>query len=425
MKLNIRFTFIVILTFCGIAYLLDFYRKPLEVPKTEPLFKPISDKPVDCDIVYPKSSEVVAAPIPSPPLSTASPNIVDPDLAECGQFLDSIINESDMPSSLKNPLTALLDLSVLLGPDKVFSYYHPLLVKTKEEIEQKLKKSHCYDPSPSNRVALLVITNGVVPNIQEWIVTYLLNGIIKIIIFDDSKSGTFLQTRFHAALQPFVDGNYVEIKPVHHLNNYPTWNEKQMQLYDSFITSSRRKEYHWLGLVDTDEYLIPRTDQCFPKYLSNYTEFEGLGIAWKFFPPINIFRHNISLTHFEQFKIWEDRIGYMKLFLKTANLAGGGIHHGTFSKPNATVVDYKKKEYQNRGDNESEMDNAFELRHYYMGDLSFSMLDKICGAGRQRTQYRTSRAAMLLNIFKYDTKPYESRYDFDNEVRYFLYEKPE
>jgi hypothetical protein len=111
----------------------------------------------------------------------------------------------------------------------------------------------------------------------------------------------------------------------------------------------------------------------------------------------------------------------MKLFLKTKHLTGGGIHHGTFSIPNATVVDYKKKEYRNLGDNESEKGNFFEFRHYYMGDLLFSMLDKICGSGWQRTQYRKDRASMLINALVYDTSPYDSHYEFDDEVRRFLY----
>ncbi len=73
------------------------------------------------------------------------------------------------------------------------SQLNPLIV-SKPELSNV--RSIC----PSENIALVLLTNGISNNVQEWLVHHLLMGVRKIIIFDDSVPASIEQALFHKAI---------------------------------------------------------------------------------------------------------------------------------------------------------------------------------------------------------------------------------
>ena len=306
-----------------------------------------------------------------------------------------------------------------------FEKYSPVIFESgKQILENALSRSRCAantrgsvsPSSPLPKVGMALMTNGLIPNIQEWLLYYLLIGFEKIIIFDDTKPGSEVHKKFMAALQPFLDTGRVEINqfglaagsfPQGEFNNRVLNHYKENKMLD------------WIAYFDMDELFLLKDPKsfssrlfslifgfrmsttsdiaCIDEFLTNYENYGGVGFRWKMVSPHSVGLHDPTRTYFDQYKlsVFEYENGWgKKVIVQVKYTTELEIHHASTSNFKLIV----SPEYQPLLHHGGIFDSFFtEHRHYGQGDLTHAILNKACGASRGRSAFQHSRVAQLLS----------------------------
>ncbi len=234
----------------------------------------------------------------------------------------------------------------------------------------------------------------------EWVVVYLQMGVSKIVIYDDSYSGTIMQKRFHEALKPFQDAGYVDLLPID-----PSLLEKSgiigRQAYLQLTYAQNHSEdLDWIAYFDQDEFLYIRDHQCLNDVLSDYAEFGGIALPWR----NHIFRgvsvHNVRKLHSEQYFYSSPRASMVKSIVQPKYVAAMHVHYADYTEGKKSV-NWKKEDNFGSVYKEEffELDPPplFQLKHYYIGDARFSIFEKSCGQGLERAALSGQRFNMVVN----------------------------
>jgi hypothetical protein len=343
--------------------------------------------------------------------------------------LDKVREEVEKSSSISRIGKAFLDMwihqtkkSMLEYDQNPFESYSPVIFKSGEQVwENGLSKSRCRangSPSATSltlpKVGLAVLTNGVVPNIQEWILYHLLIGFQKIIVFDDTEPESVLHKKLLATLQPFIDTGRVEMNQFGlAAASFPQgqFNNKVLEKYQE------SKELDWIAYFDMDEFLLLKDPKswssrffsflfgftmsnesglsCVDEFLVNYQNYGGVGVRWKMVSPHSVGLHDPNQTYTDQFKysVYEPSNSRgKKVIIQVQHTTQMDVHHAKTTKP---IV---SPEYQTLGHNGGLFESFFaELRHFGQGDLTYAILNKACGASNERSMFQTRRIAQLLS----------------------------
>ncbi|HEX7557174.1 MAG TPA: glycosyltransferase family 92 protein [Leptolinea sp.] len=106
--------------------------------------------------------------------------------------------------------------------------------------------------------------------LKEWLDFHILLGVEHFWIYDNDSEIPLEQT-----IQPYIQKGWVTI-------NHIQGKGMQLYAYDHCIQTYGTLT-RWIGFIDTDEFIIPRTGENLPNFLANYEKFGGLALSSLFF----------------------------------------------------------------------------------------------------------------------------------------------
>lgn len=101
--------------------------------------------------------------------------------------------------------------------------------------------------------------------LEEWVRYHRLIGVERFYIYDNDS-----QLSPDDDLRPFVEEGLVHLLPIH-------GKAQQMAAYDHCLREFGQQS-RWIGFVDTDEFILPKTATDLRTFLQNYEDFGGLAI---------------------------------------------------------------------------------------------------------------------------------------------------
>jgi hypothetical protein len=106
--------------------------------------------------------------------------------------------------------------------------------------------------------------------LKEWLDYHILLGVEHFWIYDNDSAIPLAQS-----IQSYIHKGWVTVNSIH---------GKGMQLYayDHCIQTYGHLS-KWIGFIDTDEFVIPKTAENLPDFLKSYEQFGGLAISSLFF----------------------------------------------------------------------------------------------------------------------------------------------
>jgi hypothetical protein len=112
------------------------------------------------------------------------------------------------------------------------------------------------------KVALVCIAKNEDPYIEEWVSYHLKLGFDHVFIYENNWRCSFSHPKLTKI--PF-DGDVMQVKS-----------------YNNFI-KHRSNEYDWAAFFDVDEFLVLKKHQDLKSFISDYTDFNGIGVNWCYF----------------------------------------------------------------------------------------------------------------------------------------------
>lgn len=189
------------------------------------------------------------------------------------------------------------------------------------------------------KVALVCIAKNEDNYIEEWISYHLKLGFDHIFIYENNWSCN-LKNEFITKI-PFNGST------------------KQLQAYNNFI-QKYSDEYQWAAFFDVDEFLILKKNKNIKDFISNYDEYNGIGINWCLFGSNGLDKINGNYNVISRFTKREEKINvHIKTILKLNKNVVMMVHN-----PNIPIVDPNKNKivgpFNSNGDYE-----IAQLNHYF------------------------------------------------------------
>ncbi|KAI9098352.1 hypothetical protein DFS34DRAFT_110656 [Phlyctochytrium arcticum] len=292
----------------------------------------------------------------------------------------------------------------------------PLWLKSAAQVKQRLNNlQQCWDREPAMvgesqetvselpSLAICTVQHSSGPFIQEWIAHHLLMGARKVIIYDNSPPSSASSQHFQLAVRPFVDAGYAEIVKWY----FPKGDAYRQTGAINDCIKKNRNSYDWIGVFDTDEYPVinPPQSICLTHFLADrMLEKQGsLAIRWRGFSPLGVFQHDHTKLFLEQYRQevnYTGEFGYVKHIVNTQRVID-------FTDPHLPRFrrGYLPQDSHGRVVTKSVSDDVpaddfehIELRHYWARDLRSGVMDKVCGATKERASYMERRAEILMNL---------------------------
>lgn len=307
------------------------------------------------------------------------------------QIKEATVNDHYLNEITKSLLLLSLDKLTYERRNAWLTTLNPVVVKKPQLLNIR-------NVCAAGSIALVLIGNGISNNVQEWLLYHLLIGVRTIIIFDDSLPESVEQESLHRAIAPFLELDYIVQHDASGFSGAPT--HKQEQVYN-FALQMYGKEYDWIGFIDSDEFIVLHQEICLTSFLSNYNDFGGVVLQWRWFSPLGVPIHDTKKTYFEQYLYWvEDQKRHIKSIVQPKYVEKMLIHHAIYKENWA--VNAQKDRVEGPFNVDIEPAKAFEvaeLRHFYMGDIMFALFEKICGLNGERELYRDVRIHQLKHCF--------------------------
>lgn len=119
----------------------------------------------------------------------------------------------------------------------------------------------------SIKIALVCIAKNEDNYIQEWINYHLKLGFDRIFIYENDWDSNIENDKV----------TKIKISGV----------RKQLECYNSFIKQNIGK-YDWVSFLDVDEFIVLKKHKTIKEFISDYSEFNGVGINWVLFGDNNL-----------------------------------------------------------------------------------------------------------------------------------------
>lgn len=327
-----------------------------------------------------------------------SPSCTELDLLDCEKPLDCVEQIRERVQSLKLTESQTNHSNILLQRLTVRNRYlyqqsqlHNNIIQSQKDIRERMLKHHqCVTNVTIPTLAICAIQRGTSPYIQEWLSYYLMHGVSKFFLYDNSIQFSTEGELFRKAVKPFVEAGFVDLR-ISSSEHYD-----QNEVYNGCIAEAK-KSFDWIAFFDIDEYLVINEpgSTCIPEFLIGYQEFPGLHIKWRMFTPKGVMQHNYNQTFLEQYR-WNDlTFGEGKSILQTK-------YEGKINNPHIlSFEDGKTSVCPDKTpcgvfDYTSHPFKYAELRHYWGVDWGFSFFVKLCGGSPERNQYISGRSNHLL-----------------------------
>ena len=241
-------------------------------------------------------------------------------------------------------------------------------------------------------LAVCAIQRSSASYVQQWIAHYLIHGVSKIIIYDNSLPQSKDKQYFEEVTGPFVRTGFVVLHD---------WSPKdgslhQLDAYNDCL-EKYRSDFHWIGFLDIDEYIILNTPQhnCLPRYLLGFKDYPALVVQWRIMTSRGVYMHNHDRLLLEQYK-WQynhNRPQWVKSIVNTnKTIAMKSVHIGHYKSNLCAINSNKKKVCYEWHPLQNTSFQDIELRHFEGRDWQFAFLEKICGQSKQRIRRRDETA---------------------------------
>ena len=172
-------------------------------------------------------------------------------------------------------------------------------------IRMMLIKPKVYDKRYS--VSVCAIFKNEASYLREWIMFNKIVGVDHFYLYNNNSNDNYFQV-----LKPFVDCGLVT------LNEWPQ-NQKQMECYVDCI-EKYRSETKWLGFIDIDEFIVPKSTNTIYDFLREYENTCGaVNIYWKLFGTSGLITRDFKGLVTEKFVVcWPKYCDIGKCFYNTA-----------------------------------------------------------------------------------------------------------
>lgn len=156
-------------------------------------------------------------------------------------------------------------------------------------------------------VSICAIFKNEASYLKEWIEFNHIVGVDHFYLYNNNSDDDY-----YTVLKPYVDGGLVT------LIQWP-YNQKQMECYITCI-KEYSSETKWLGFIDIDEFIVPKTTDSIYEFLQPFEKKAGsVNIYWKIFGSSGRLDRKLSGLVTEDFTVcWPKYMDLGKCFYNTA-----------------------------------------------------------------------------------------------------------
>ena len=232
------------------------------------------------------------------------------------------------------------------------SVYYKLYFKKDGEIKEKKYK-----------VSICAIFKNEAPYLREWIEFNHLVGVEHFYLYNNNSEDDYL-----SVLQPYIDEELVTLVQWPH-------NQMQMESYKDCINKFSG-ETQWLGFIDIDEFIVPKTTNTIYEFLQPFEKKAGsVNIYWKLYGTSGLMERNLDGLVSEDFTVcWPKYCDIGKCFYNTAygfnpdSKKNGCLHHWFWANhkgkdiPPINIFNHVCTEDRNIADT---YDFPIQINHYF------------------------------------------------------------
>ncbi len=131
------------------------------------------------------------------------------------------------------------------------------------------------------QLGVVLIFKNEAPYLKEWIEYHHMLGVERFYLYNNLSTDNYKKV-----LEPYIKKGWVRlIEYPHASNDVPSWNAVQCCAYAEAIQIAVADRVKWLAVIDSDEFLVPRTDDSLTEYLAKYENdtIGGLRVLWVMF----------------------------------------------------------------------------------------------------------------------------------------------
>lgn len=176
------------------------------------------------------------------------------------------------------------------------SIYYKLYLKKDSEIKERKYK-----------VSICAIFKNEAPYLREWIEFNHLVGVEHFYLYNNNSEDNYL-----SVLQPYIEEGVVTLVQWPH-------NQMQMESYKDCIDKFSG-ETKWLGFIDIDEFIVPKTTNTIYEFLQPFEKKAGaVNIYWRLYGTSGLMERNLEGLVSEDFTVcWPKYCDIGKCFYNTA-----------------------------------------------------------------------------------------------------------
>ena len=260
--------------------------------------------------------------------------------------------------------------------DKYFIYDNPQPTDIKRRIKNALVELKCgiyklqmnmkarpVVEQKQYRVAICAIFKNEAPYLREWIEFHKIVGVDHFYMYNNNSTD-----HFEEVLKPYVESGDVTLIP------WP-YDQAQMQCYKDCVKRFRH-ETKWLGFIDLDEFVVPKSTDDIYTFLRPFERSRGsVAIYWRLFGSSGRFDRSLDGLVTEDFTVcWNKYCNIGKCFYNTAFDFDGEsdrnkcLHHNFWANrdgrnyPPVNLFDRVCLGYRHKADAE---DFPIQINHYF------------------------------------------------------------
>ena len=211
-------------------------------------------------------------------------------------------------------------------------------------------------------VAICAIFKNEGPYLKEWLEFNHLIGIEHFFMYNNNSEDNYLEL-----LNPYISKGLVTLVQWPH-------NQKQMEAYKDCI-EKYSSETKWLGFIDIDEFIIPKSTDNIYDFLKQFENFGAVNIYWKLFGSSGKIDRNLKSLVTQDFTVcWPKYCDIGKCFYNTAFLYNSNskknacLHHKFWVNINGKDVPpvniFGKMSFVNRNI-ATNKDFPIQINHYF------------------------------------------------------------
>jgi glycosyltransferase involved in cell wall biosynthesis len=156
----------------------------------------------------------------------------------------------------------------------------PTSISMQSSLAQRFESSRCTANKGDYCFELAIATmfKNEAKYLREWIEFHILLGVEHFYLFNNQSTDEFL-----SVLEPYVkDGVADLLEWPGHCKDHKTFQTLQTSCFERAvaIAAGRAK---WLALIDTDEFIVPVSEDNLPAFLKRYEDYGGICINWQGF----------------------------------------------------------------------------------------------------------------------------------------------